>query len=391
MSTSFGLPARWRVGDTLQQISTPALVLNLDTFDENVAQMAALAGQHGVALRPHAKAHKCSTIALKQMTQGAVGVCCQKLSEAYPFAAHGINSIHISNEFFGADKLIMAVDLAQRVKLSVCVDHVAQIAAIGTAATEAGVHITVFPEIDAGQGRCGVAQPEALMTLVEAIAQHSSLSLGGLQSFHGGVQHKPDWNERREGSLKSAEFTARFVQFLEARGIPCPVVTGGGTGSAEFDVACGVYTEIQPGSYIFMDGHYSANRGPGNEGQAPNRGLPSIGSTPRNSLFILSTIMSTSKPGRAVCDLGLKGVSVDSGLPKVRAEDKLAELRYITANDEHGILELPAGFTSDLLGERLLLVPGHCDPTANLYQQYVGYRNGVVECLWDIDARGLSQ
>jgi D-serine deaminase-like pyridoxal phosphate-dependent protein len=371
-------PPHWQVGDPLARVGTPALLIDLQAFDDNLRQMAELAQRHGVALRPHAKAHKSTAIALRQMAQGAVGICCQKLSEAYPFAAAGIRSIHISNEFVGEDKLTMAMDLAGRVDLSVCVDHIAQVNALGLATQRTGVHLAVFPEVDIGQGRCGVADAKALMALVDGIARHGHLRWGGLQAFHGGLQHIPDWAERRQATARATERVAQFVQFLEARGVRCPVVTGGGTGTAEFDVASGVYTEIQPGSYIFLDGHYGAN--------AWREGQP-----PRHGLFIVSTIMSTARPGRAVCDLGLKGVAVDSGLPRLWSQDPRSALRYVAANDEHGVLELPPGLDEDLLGERVLLVPGHCDPTVNLYAQYTGIRDGQVACLWDIEARGLSQ
>src|SRR5690606_1364244 len=173
-----------------------------------------------------------------------------------------------------------------------------------------------------------------------------------------------------------------FIQALENRGIACPAVTGGGTGTVEFDAASGVYTEIQPGTYVFMDGHYGTN------GWAGELRL-------RQSLFIASTIMSTCKPGRAVCDVGLKGVAVDSGLPRVSQTAGGDRFRYVAANDEHGILmtmqDGMADSRTDPLGERVLLIPGHCDPTCNLYAEYVGIRDGIVECVWKIDARGLSQ
>ncbi|MFC7289876.1 DSD1 family PLP-dependent enzyme [Herminiimonas glaciei] len=367
-----------RIGDPVSSVSTPALVLDLDAFDANTQRMAELARRHGVALRPHAKAHKSTAIALRQLELGAVGVCCQKMSEAYPFAAKGVLSIHISNEFVGADKVAMAIELANYVRLSVCVDHVAQVEALGLAATQAGVSITVLPEVDIGQGRCGVKGNDALAALVDRIVAHKGLRFGGLQAYHGGIQHLASWEQRRQAAETAAQATAQYVQFLAARGIACDVITGGGTGTAEFDVSSGVYTEIQPGSYVFMDGDYGSKDWQG-------------GWKPAHSLFIASTVMSTGKPGMAVCDVGLKGVAVDSGLPVLRPGDHGGQLQYKAANDEHGILQIAAGDTRDYLGERLFLIPGHCDPTANLYQQYVGYRRDVVECIWEIDARGLSQ
>lgn len=375
---SLQLPPIAAPGDRLDRVGTPALLIDLDAFEHNLAQMAEFAARHKVALRPHAKAHKAPAIAHAQLARGAAGICCQKLSEAYPFAAAGIQSIHISNEFIGADKVAMAVALAGHVALSVCADDLAQIAALGAAASQAGVSIAVLPEVDVGQGRCGVDSADALSALVDAIARHRGLCFGGLQAYHGGIQHQDDWAGRRAAAGRAADATAAYVRHLEARGVRCGVVTGGGTGTVEFDAASGVYTEIQPGSYVFMDRHYGSLAW---EGELRWR----------HSLFIAATIMSQARPGMAVCDAGLKSVAVDSGLPRLWPAERADQLRYTAANDEHGMLQVLAGDAHGLLGERLLLVPGHCDPTANLYDQYVGFRGERVECVWPIAARGLSR
>lgn len=374
------LPPHAVAGQDVRTVGTPALLLELDAFESNLRQMAELSARHHIALRPHAKAHKSTAIANAQIAMGAVGVCCQKLSEAYPFVAAGIRDIHISNEFVGADKIAMAAELARHVRLSVCVDHLSQVDALGKAAAQAGVVITVLPEVDIGQGRCGVDSKDDLLALADRIGMHSALRFGGLQAYHGGIQHVGDWENRKLKASQGAELTANYVQCLDSRGIACPVVTGGGTGTAEFDAASGVFTEIQPGSYIFMDGHYGAN------GWAGELRL-------QHSLFIAATIMSAAKPGQAVCDVGLKGVAVDSGLPLVSSGSGPGpgRLRYAAANDEHGILVTEVSDAHELLGERLLLIPGHCDPTCNLYEQFVCIRNNIVEALWDIDARGSSR
>lgn len=369
-------------GQNLAEIHTPALLVDLDAFEANVQAMAGLARQYGVLLRPHAKAHKSSAVALAQVAAGATGICCQKLSEAYPFVNAGIRDIHISNQFIGPQKMAMAAELARHVRLSVCVDHPEQIVQLAAAAAAAGVTITVLPEIDIGQGRCGVASEAALLALARQIPEHAALRFGGVQAYHGGIQHACGWKSRKHYASQAAATTARYVEHLASHGISCPVVTGGGTGTAEFDAASGVYTEIQPGSYVFMDAHYGANNWDG---------VLAL----RHSLFIVSTIMSTAKQGQAVCDVGLKGVAVDSGLPCIAAGQHAERFSYVAANDEHGILKAkPADsmqHPADPLGQCLLLIPGHCDPTCNLYAHYVGFRNGVVEQLWQIDARGLSQ
>jgi D-serine deaminase-like pyridoxal phosphate-dependent protein len=368
-------------GQQVTDVQTPALLVDLDAFESNVQQMAALVQRHGVALRPHAKAHKSTAISVAQITAGATGICCQKLSEAYPFVNAGIRDVHISNQFVGSAKMAMAVELARHARLSVCVDHHVQVDELGKAAAEAEVTITLLPEVDVGHGRCGVNNEAALLSLVEKIASHTRLRFGGIQAYHGGTQHLPDWEGRKQAASKAAKLTAHYVRYLANHGIACPVVTGGGTGTAEFDAASGVYTELQPGSYVFMDAHYGSNAWEGDL-------------CFQQSLFIASTIMSTVKIGQAVCDVGLKSVAVDSGLPHIKAEPHIAHFRYIAANDEHGILQTDADHAHvypDPLGQRVLLIPGHCDPTCNLHRQYVGVRNGVVEAVWEIDARGLSQ
>lgn len=378
------VPAAAEIGDSLERVGTPSLLIDLDVFDANLQAMADLVSVQGVRLRPHAKAHKTSAIARRQVAAGAVGICCQKLSEAYPFAAAGIESIHISNEFVGEDKLRMATALAAVTRLSVCVDAVSQIAALAAAAEHAGVFITVFAEVDIGQQRCGVRSAPALLRLVDAILPMSHLHFGGIQAYHGGIQHLRDWSERKRGAQRAAEQAASFVAALRARGIDCPVVTGGGTGSVEFDIRSGVFNEVQPGSYLFLDGDYQENDWAG----APR---------PGNSLFLLSTIMSAPTAEQAVCDVGLKSLAVDSGLPRSLSYLPGASgpaLRYTAANDEHGMLTVESGGESDgepLEGRRIMLVPGHCDPTVNLHDEFICYRGERVQAIWPIDARGLSR
>jgi len=375
------LPAAASIGDSLAQIGTPSLLIDLDVFDRNLQAMADLTAAHGMALRPHGKAHKTSAIALRQIAAGAVGICCQKLSEAYPFALAGVASIHISNEFVGADKLGMAVALAGVVDLSVCVDSLTQVADVAHAAEQADVSIAVFPEVDIGANRCGVSNSDDLLALVDAIARSPALRFAGIQAYHGGVQHIRSWASRREAAGVGADRTASYVSALGARGIACPVVTGGGTGSVEFDVESGVFTEIQAGSYLFLDGDYQDN-----EWQDVVR--------PQTSLYVLSTIMSAGRPGHAVCDIGLKGLAVDSGLPRFVAYlpgEVGPVLAYVAANDEHGILRVASSAPASLEGRRILLPPGHCDPTINLHDAFICYRGNRVEEIWPIDARGLSR
>jgi D-serine deaminase-like pyridoxal phosphate-dependent protein len=382
MSIAFDLPPAARPGQSIDDIDTPSLVVDLDTFGRNVARMQAAADAAGVKLRPHAKAHKCPDIALAQIAQGAVGICCQKASEAVPFVRAGIRDIHISNELASPAKAALLAELARHARMSVCVDDIAQIDALGGATVAAGTSLDVFVEIDVGQGRCGVRDASSALQLAERIADHPALALRGLQAYHGGVQHLRGWAERRDGAARAADRAGSVIARLESAGIRCEVVTGGGSGSVEFDLASGVYTEIQPGSYVFMDADYGSNTYAG-------------ALRFEHSLFIATTVMSVAAGDRVILDAGLKSMAVDSGLPWIWADGAAsATLDYVAANDEHGIVKpRPADTPQALppLGSRLLLVPGHCDPTLNLYDEIVGVRAGVVESVWPVSARGLSR
>ena len=371
------LPPAAQPGQALADVDTPSLILDLKVFERNLERMQSQADRAGLRLRPHAKAHKCPDIALAQVARGAVGICCQKASEALPFVRAGIADIHISNELAGPAKARMLAALARHARISVCVDDARQVTALAQACAQAESLVTVFVEIDVGQGRCGVADADAALRLVERIAMHPVLRFGGLQAYHGGAQHRRSRAERREAAAQAAGKAGAVVARLQAAGAACEVVTGGGTGSVEFDLASGVYTEIQPGSYVFMDGDYGRNE------WDPATGFG-------HSLFIASTVMSVAPETRVVLDAGLKSVAVDSGLPLVWQE-KGGALRYVAANDEHGIVECDDAAARPGLGERLLLVPGHCDPTLNLYDELVGIRDGMVECIWPVAARGMSR
>ncbi|SNS55112.1 D-serine deaminase, pyridoxal phosphate-dependent [Noviherbaspirillum humi] len=376
------LPPAAQPGMTLAQVDTPSLLLDLDAFERNLDRMQAHAARAGVALRPHAKAHKCPAIALAQVARGAVGVCCQKVSEALPFMRAGVSDIHVSNEIAGPAKARMLATLARHARLSVCVDAAQQVAVLAEAASAAEARLTVLVEIDVGQRRCGVGDAEQALALVDCIDRHPSLRFGGLQAYHGGAQHRRTRDERREEARRAAEKTGKVLVRLQTAGVTCDVVTGGGTGSVEFDLASGVYTEVQPGSYVFMDGDYGRN-----EWADAFRF--------EQSLYIDVEVMSVAAGDRVIVDAGLKSMAVDSGLPGIRhapgdASGAASALRYVAANDEHGIIETDSGALPPL-GTRLLLVPGHCDPTLNLYDEIIGFRGETVECVWAVAARGFSR
>ncbi len=357
------------------EIDTPALVIDLDAFEYNLDHMASLLAPTGVKLRAHAKTHKSPVIAKLQMARGAVGQCVQKVAEAEILAWGGIPDILVSNEVVGTPKLARLCALSRIAKVALCVDDAAQIEAIESAAAAAAIRMTVLVEIDVGAGRAGIAAGPDAVALAKRIAASKHLIFGGLQAYQGSAQHKRTIAERRTLIGAAIDASRRTVEQLKQQGLDCPIVGGAGTGSFQIEAASGVYTEMQAGSYVFMDADYARNL---DESGAPV-------STFRHSLFVLGTVMSQSRPGVAVLDVGHKAVSIDSGMPTVWQRP---DLRYVSASDEHGKLDVGSETAAPKLGEKLRLVPGHCDPTVDRFDWYVGVRNGRVECLWPVAARG---
>jgi D-serine deaminase-like pyridoxal phosphate-dependent protein len=356
------------LGQRLDEVDTPALVLDLDAFEKNLQTLKDSVGGK-VRVRTHAKTHKCPEVAKRQMALGAVGVCCQKVSEAEAMVDGGIGDVLISNEVVGAPKIARLATLSKRARLGVCVDDLGNLTDIAAS----GARLDVYVEVDVGMGRCGVAPGEPVLALAREIAKHRKLRFAGLQAYHGRAQHLRSMAERRLAIQKSAVAVRTTKDLLGRHGIECPLVTGAGSGTYMLEVESGAWDEIQPGSYAFMDADYARN-----EWAAP---LPRF----EHALFVLSTVMSRPGPALAIVDAGLKASSVDSGLPGIWERPGLA---YVRASDEHGWVEIGQGAVAPRLGEKLLLVPGHCDPTINLYDYYVGVRRGIVEALWPITARG---
>ena len=357
------------IGQRLEEVDTPALILELDAFEANLATMTKAVQGSGVRVRPHAKTHKCAEIAQRQLAAGALGVCCQKVSEAEALVDAGLRDVLVSNQVVGAQKVARLAALAKRAQLGVCVDDLANVRALEAA----GAALDVYVEIDVGMRRCGVAPGEPALALAREIARSNHLRFAGLQAYHGRAQHLRSLEERRT-VIESAKQKVLFTRaLLASEGIACPIVTGGGSGTFMFEAGSGAWNEIQPGSYIFMDADYARN-----EWGPP---LPRF----EHALFVLATVMSRPAPGLAILDAGLKASSVDSGMPLAWERPGLT---YTGASDEHGRVEIAAGAAAPHLGEKLLLVPGHCDPTVNLYDWYVCVRRGVVEALWPIVARG---
>jgi 3-hydroxy-D-aspartate aldolase len=362
------------IGTPLASVDTPALLLDLDAFERNLDALHTTLAGLPVRVRPHAKAHKCPEIALRQLARGAVGICCQKVSEAEAFVRAGIRDIVVVNEVVGAPKLARLARLAGRAKMGVAVDDAGNVDEVDRAAGETGVTLDVLVEIDVGLNRCGVLPGPAAVALARRVTEKRHLRFVGLQAYQGRAQHVRRFEDRRAAAAAAADQVRLTLDLLAEEGLSVETVTGGGTGTYRFDAASGIYTEIQPGSYVFMDADYGANL---DEAGQPAR-------TFEQSLFVLTTVMSHPVPGRAVVDAGVKAHSIDAGMPLV---DSVAGARYTRASDEHGVIELDGPGTLSI-GEKVRLVPGHCDPTVNLHDWLVCFRQDRVEALWPVAARG---
>ncbi|SFU74973.1 3-hydroxy-D-aspartate aldolase [Methylobacterium sp. 174MFSha1.1] len=359
------------------EIQTPCLILDLDALERNIRKMGDYARAHGMRHRAHGKMHKSvDVLRLQQELGGAVGVCCQKVSEAEVFARAGIADILVSNEVRDLGKIDRLARLPRHgARVTVCVDDPANVADLSAAAVRHGTDLDCFVEIDCGAGRCGVGTAAEAVALARAIAAAPHLHFAGLQAYQGAMQHLEAYAERRAALDAVIAQVRETVDALTAAGLAPEIVSGGGTGSYRFESGSGVYTELQCGSYAFMDADYGRIRD--GDGARLDRGEW------ENALFILTSVMSHAKPDQAVCDAGLKAQSVDSGLPLVHGR---SDVTYVKCSDEHGVIADPDGVLA--INEKLRLVPGHCDPTCNLHDWYVGVRNGRVETLWPVSARG---
>lgn len=366
------------VGMSVQQVDTPALLLDLDAFERNLAAMARRASAAGVRLRPHAKTHKCPAVALRQMAHGAVGVCCQKVGEAEAMVLGGIGNVLVTNEIVGAAKLRRLAGLARQAWIGVCVDAADNIGELNEAALGAQARLNVLVEIDVGARRCGVDSADAALALARAVAAAPGLHFAGLQAYQGRAQHLRSIEERRSAIDAAVAFTGATVALLERNGLACDIVGGAGTGTFELEAASGVYNELQTGSYVFMDADYARNR------SADGHPFNDF----EHSLTLLSTIMSARPPDHFVIDAGLKAHASDCGPATVV---DLPGAQYTRPSDDHAVVAMEGDATRPRLGDKLQLIPGHCDPTVNLHDWLVGVRAGRVECLWPVTARGATR
>tara|TARA_B110000261_G_scaffold25509_1_gene27718 strand:+ start:122 stop:1282 length:1161 start_codon:yes stop_codon:yes gene_type:complete len=360
-------------------IETPCLILDLDALERNIIKMGKVAKDMGVRHRVHGKMHKSVDVAkLQEKLGGSVGVCCQKVSEAEVFARGGIKDVMVSNQVrqpAKIDRLARLPKLGSRIIC--CVDDPENVADLSAAAVRHGTQIECVVEIDCGAGRCGVTSTQEVIKIAKLIDNAEGLKFAGLQAYQGAMQHMDSYDDRKAKIEVAVAQVDDAIQNLKLQGLACDIVGGGGTGSYYFEGNSGVFNELQCGSYAFMDADYG--RILDEKGNRIDQGEW------ENALFILTSVMSHAKADLAVVDAGLKVQSIDSGLPVVYGR---TDIEYFKCSDEHGVIR----DTDSVLkvNDKLRLVPGHCDPTCNLHDWYVGVRNGKVEKLWPVSARGKA-
>jgi len=361
------------------KIQTPALVIDLDVLERNIARMAEHAKAHGIALRPHAKTHKSVEIAKRQLAAGALGICCAKLGEAEVLAAGGIESILLTSPVVTDAGIARVMALNGRMReLIVTCDNAVIAEQLAQAARASGKPLKVYVDIDPGLGRTGIRPGDGAIALVEQIVKSQDLEFGGLQCYAGQVQHMESPNERRSRSLEALKELGGLRDALVASGIAVPVLSGGGTGTFDIDPDARVLTELQVGSYVFMDRQYN------DVWEKPGDRAPF-----EVSLSVQTTVVSANRESMATTDAGLKAFATDAEAPKILSGAPDGA-NYFFFGDEQGGVFYPPGDAKLRPKDVLSCVVPHCDPTVNLYDCYHAVRGDILEAIWPVDARGRS-
>jgi D-serine deaminase-like pyridoxal phosphate-dependent protein len=372
------MPYSPAIGDHLDALDTPSMIVDLDLMEANITKLMSRLLPTGVSIRPHSKTTKSAVLAQRLVDAGAKGGCVAKLSEAEVMCAKGFTDVLITCEIIGKPKVARLVELWKEYRsVRIVVDSEVGARAISEKIAESGVPkeegIMVLIDLDVGLHRTGVQPGEPALQLARCIADLPHLRLIGVQGYEGHLQHVHSFEERKAQCLASMHTLVSTAEALRKEGHAIDVVTTGGTGTAEFCASVKGITEVQPGSFLFMDTDYRA----------------AIGTTYSNSLTILSTVISTQGPRIITIDAGLKSLTTDSGF----AECKTPGYTYGVLGDEHGSLEWQENGEGKPLsiGDRVEMLPSHIDPTINLHDVYYAHRKGVVEEIWAVDSRGKVQ
>lgn len=358
-------------------LNTPTLILDLDAFERNLALMSARVQRLGLGLRPHAKAHKSGTVGRKQVEAGAVGISCATLEEAEAMVKGGVRNILVTSPVVnpaGIERL--AALCAKADEIITVVDHAANVDALAARAREAGARLAALVDIDVGQHRTGVTSPAAAVDLALRIKSSGALQYRGLQAYYGHIQHVHAYEDRGHAVAQALDILRATIKALNDAGLAPEIVSGSGTGTHLIDAHAKVHTELQPGSYLFMDRQYNGVE------IAPNNAPPF-----EQALFVRTTVVSVNQPGLAVVHGGWKAFATESDVPLVH-RGAPADAKYQFMGDEHGGLRLPAGCPELKLGAVVEFIPPHCDPTVNLFNRFHCVRGDDLVDIWPIEARG---
>lgn len=376
LDLGFDVPAR--VGMRESEVQTPCLILDLDVLEKNIRHMGRYARNVGLKHRAHAKMHKSVDVARLQQELGEIsGLCCQKVSEAEVFVSAGFKDILVSNQIRDPQKIERLVKLAKTgARILVCVDDVENIDELNRSAAAYDVTLEILVEVDCGAGRCGTRTPDEACAIAKAATMASNIEFSGIQAYNGAAQHLTTYSERATAFENVEQNLRQVIRRLAEENIVCDLVTGAGTGSFPLEAQSGLFNELQCGSYAFMDADYGRIE----DADKKRLGEFEFG----HALFVLCSVMSRHE-STVVCDAGLKSMSMESGLPVVF---DYPDCQARKVNDEHTMISDPNRHFA--INDRVRLIPGHCDPTCNLHDWYVGVRNGVVETIWPVSARGRS-
>jgi D-serine deaminase-like pyridoxal phosphate-dependent protein len=357
------------IGARVDELDTPSLLMDLDKVERNLATMAKLYAGSSVRLRPHAKTHKVPILALRQLALGAIGICCAKLGEAEVLAAGGVSELLITTEIVGATKIRRLIAVARQVNVTTVVDDIGASEQLSLAATEAGLRLRCLVDLNVGQNRCGVEPGEPALALAEKVARLPGLQLVGLQGYEGHLQHIVDVGERKVANGRAMQLLSDTADLLLSKGLPIEIVSTAGTGTGQFAAQWPRVTELQPGSYVVMDSDYGRVQG-----------LPF-----ENALTVLTSVVS-KRTNEAIVDAGIKSLSTDAGPAKPANLDAT----YVPQGDEHGKLTFANGNPLSH-GDKVELIPSHCDTTINLHDAYYVTRDKRVVGVWPIATRGKVQ
>lgn len=357
------------IGRHVSELETPALVIDLDKLDRNINKMADHLKKAGCNLRPHFKTNKCPAIAHRQLKAGAIGITCAKLVEAEVLARSGVDNILIANQVVDKSKLLRLAGIARYSNIIVAVDSEENIKDLSLAASALSAKIGVLVETNVNSGRCGILDNESLLRLTDKVNSLPGIVFKGLMGYEGHCVFIQDPDERGKKTDEAMDILVGYRDFLESKGYKVEIVSGGGTGTCQFTPNHWGVTEIQAGSYVFMDSRYKTVQGLDFE----------------NSIFLMATVISRPYGNTVITDLGMKAATHEFGVPQI-IEPEGVKLNRLT--EEHGIAEIEATGKDVRVGDRVKIIPSHCCTTVNLHDKYYIASNDIVVAEWDIAARG---